>query len=253
MDIHPKKQRNLTDEEREDPECPFGDLWTNAGFDPRHRVVVSVIPGDRDGEAADKLIADIKERSDGHIPLFTSDERRDFKTALLNNYGVLEEIKPTGKPGRPRKPRLLPHSELKYAQIEKQKKKGSVVKTERKIVFGDKEAIEKIIEESPVSKTINTSFMERQNLTFREGNARLSRKSLRYSKVPVLYIFQLYIFLAYYHLIRPHWGLRIEAPQGRRRWQERTPFMSAGKTNRIWTWRGLTSFHIPPGSLREVN
>lgn len=204
--------------------------------------------GKRTKELAHQLVSDIKEKTDDHIPLFTSDEYQGYENAILENYGVEEKVERTGKPGRPRKPRKVPSPDLKYVQVEKHREKGKVVKVETKIIFGNEEDIRKVLKDSPVSEHINTAFVERQNLTFRESNGRLSRKTLSYSKELELLTLQLWLFLGYYHFVRVHLGLRLSIQSGRKKWMNRTPMMATGKTDHIWTWNELVLYHILPKS-----
>jgi hypothetical protein len=48
-----------------------------------------------------------------------------------------------------------------------------VVKVTTKIIFGSEEAVQHRLAVSPVSQTINTRFVERNNLTCRQCNGRL--------------------------------------------------------------------------------
>lgn len=190
----------------------------------------------------------MKERTDDHIPLFTSDGLKWYKTALLEHYGIEEDVKRTGKRGRPRKPRKIQPPDLKYAQVVKHRRKGRVVKVELRVVFGDEKEVKEIIENSPVSRHINTSFVERSNLTMRENNGRLSRKTLSFSKKIEMLIHQLWLFIGYYHFVRPHRGLKVctGIENGKNQWMKKTPFMAAGITNHIWALRELLTFRIPP-------
>ena len=61
---------------------------------------------------ANNLVAGIRERSDGHLPLFTSDELKHDDDALLSVYGIRHEFPKTGKRGRPRKPILIASKKL---------------------------------------------------------------------------------------------------------------------------------------------
>jgi len=221
-----KKENNLSELEKLIAE--FGDMWVGIGFDSINKVVKKV--------------------TDNHIPLFTSDGLRWYEKKILKHYGIQEKTVRTGKRGRPVKPKKMPHPDLKYAQVVKQYKKGKVAKVEFKVVFGNEKEGKKLIEKSPVSKHINTSFVERNNLTLRENNGRLSRKTLSFSKETEGLVNQLWLFMGYYHFVRPHGGLAIgvDAENGRKRWTKRTPFKAAGITNRIWTLRELVTFRIPP-------
>jgi hypothetical protein len=64
----------------------------------------------------------------------------------------------------------------------------------------------------PTSATINTSFVERHNLTQRQSNRRFTRRTNGFSKDLAWFERQLWLSLAYYHLAQKHSG--IESPSG---------------------------------------
>jgi len=69
-----------------------------------------------------------------------------------------------------------------------------VVGVDTEVVFGEKDAAMKSIAHSPVSSHINIAFIERNNLTIRERNRRLTRKTLGFSKKKKLLISSLNIY-----------------------------------------------------------
>jgi hypothetical protein len=76
------------------------------------------------------------------------------------------------------------------------------------LIFGLEEAVQHRLAASTVSQTINTSFVERNNLTCRQCNGRLSRKVLSFSKDLTWREKHLWLSLAYYHFVLPHESLR---------------------------------------------
>ena len=67
-----KKEKNC---DEDDPEDQFrGDCWDHVAFDPEHRLVVSVVPGERTAESVQELVTDVKERLDGRVPDNADDE-----------------------------------------------------------------------------------------------------------------------------------------------------------------------------------
>ena len=68
-----KKEKNC---DEDDPEDRFrGDCWDHGAFDPEHRLVVSVVPGERTAESVRELVDDVKGRLGGRTPeLITTDE-----------------------------------------------------------------------------------------------------------------------------------------------------------------------------------
>jgi len=240
--FYKKKEKNLNAFEKLIGE--FGDVWIWTGFDPRNKVVVGYVAGKRRQSEANKLLKMINDRTDGNIPPFTSDDLKQYKTAILKSYGIKEER--NGKEGmrKPRKLKIKPHPDLKYAKVVKTKVKGRVVDVSTKVVFGKLSEVMQAIEKSPVSKHINTSFVERNNLTMRERNRRLTRKTTGSSKRKRFLVVSLNIFLAIYYFVKPHKGLRIRVDQEDRKWIQRTPMMAAKITDHIWTVKELVIYRI---------
>ncbi len=56
-----------------------------------------------------------------------------------------------------------------YAQVIKKRRKNRVIKVERRLIIGTKPKMEQLLFESEDSSTINTSFIERLNLTIRRA------------------------------------------------------------------------------------
>ena len=106
------------------------------------------------------------------------------------------------------------------------------IKVERSIVFGNPKSIEQIIVSSKVSKKINTSFIERANLTLRNFNRKLTRKTLCFAKQKRGLEAQANIAVTYYNFSRPHCGLTLRGANGRR--VKRTPAMAASLISRVW-------------------
>jgi len=89
--------------------------------------VIHFVVGRHNQTNATALVAGIKRRSDGHIPLFTSDELKHYDGALLASYGIKDEGPSTGMGDRPRKPVLKAPPHLLYAQVVKRRQQGRVV------------------------------------------------------------------------------------------------------------------------------
>ena len=215
----------------------MGEAWIWIAFDPVHKVVVACTVGKRRLSKAKELLHAVHERSPGNVPYFTSDELDHYTSAILEEYGIEKTFPRTGKRGRPKKPvKEIPEA-LVYAQVRKHRQKGRVTKIEPQVIFGTEDLLKEILAHSPVSNSVNTSLVERNNLTLRQQNGRFQRKSLHFSKEKALLYCQLHLFLGYYHFIRPHRSLRVRYPTRRKKWVERTPFMAAGITDHIWTLR----------------
>lgn len=255
-----KKEDNLEPIEKILTE--YGDAWVWTCVDPVCKLIPAFVVGKRTQENANCLLATFFSVTDGTIPLFTSDNLPHYREALLRTYGIPEKVeRRPGQRGRLRHPRLLVPSELKYAIVVKKRENGHVVSVETEIVFGDKETILALLVDSPVSNTINTSYVERQNLTNRQGSQRLTRKVLAFSKERDWLEKQLWLAFAYYHFVLPNLGLRQELPQpiltkGKRgspkKWRQVTPAMAAKLTDHPWTMEELLTFRVPPAFVEEL-
>src|SRR5665648_643206 len=161
------------------------------------------------------------------MPLFVSDGLEFYAKALLKKFGETEEFSRTGKRGRPKKPKLAPPDDLRYAQVIKKRKGGKLQKIVKKILFG------KDIEESEIS----TSLLERQNLTFRQDNNRVSRKTIGFSKKIACLINRMVLYCTHFNFCRVHGGLRYKDERGVE--CKNTPARGAGITESKWTLREL--------------
>src|SRR5205823_12075835 len=143
------------------------------------------------------------------------------------------------------------------ARVVKKRAKGRVVAVSTHVVFGEPEAVVACLATSPVRQKVNTSFVERDNLTQRQSNRRLTRRTNGFSKDLTWFEKQLWVSLAYYHLALPHRRLRQPLPEPEptrgsgslRRWQPVTPAMAARLTDHVWTTTALLSYRVPPHFL----
>ncbi|MFC2173737.1 hypothetical protein ACFLU6_14090 [Acidobacteriota bacterium] len=65
-----------------------------------------------------------------------------------------------------------------YAQVMKKRRKDRVVHVNQNLIVGTRDQLEEALFNSEDSSTINTSFVERHNLTIRQGSSYLCRKPL---------------------------------------------------------------------------
>ncbi len=93
--------------------------------------IPAFIAGKRTQENANELIRLVKERSDGQVPFFTSDELPHYAAALLEHYGVWHQPARKGMGGRFPKPIKIAPPQLQYAVVVKTRQQGRVVKVDR--------------------------------------------------------------------------------------------------------------------------
>jgi IS1 family transposase len=244
------------------PYCEtYGDAWVWLAFAPVWRLVLAFVVGKRIQESADLLLDRVKDVTDGHIPFFTSDPLPEYDNALLHVYGVWARPERKGMRGRPPLPRLIPADGLLYAQVVKVRENGRLTEVKTKVVFGKPEAIAKQLANSSVSDAVNTGFVERDNLTQRQSNRRLTRRTNGFSKEIICIEKQLWLSMSYYHFVLPHHSLRqpLQTPEPTRgtgtpkRWKPVTPAMAAGITDHLWTTTELLSCRVPAQFLDQLS
>jgi IS1 family transposase len=204
-------------------------------LDAEHRLVVSVVPGERTKENVQALVNDFQQRTGGRkMNLITTDEYAAYPDAILQAYG--EEVVPerTGKPGRPAAPYKVAPPDLNYATVHKTRKKGRVVKIDYRVVFGTVATVLAALALSAVSTAINTAFVERHNGTDRNRNARKVRKSYCFSKDVQVHQAVTYFTMYSYNFCWPVRTLRSRK-SAKDPWQQRTPAMAAGLTDHVWS------------------
>ena len=234
-----KKQKHC------DPNDPAdarrGDNWDHVGFDPEHRLVVTVVPGKRTVQNTEALVEDFKARTGGRsMNLITTDEYHPYRQAILKAYGRCVVAPPTGRPGRPPGPHWMAPPNLLYATVHKTREKGRVVKVETRVVFGRRRDVEAALKASPVSRHVNTAFVERHNGTDRNRNARKVRKTYCFSKDWDVHEAVTYYTMYSYNFCWPVRTLRARDSHGR--WHDCTAAMSAGFTNHVWSLREWLTF-----------
>lgn len=84
-----------------------------------------------------------------------------------------------GQRGRKPKPQLWPPANLLAAQVVKHRLGGRGVQVTPKTILGSEAAIQARLAASTPSQTINTSFVERNNLTCRQGTRVRQRPDLQ--------------------------------------------------------------------------
>jgi hypothetical protein len=234
-----KKQKNC------DPADPAddhkGDWWDHVAFDPEHKLVLAVVPGARSIENAEEVVAAAKGRTDDAAPrLMTSDEYPAYASAIEAAFGV-PVTRPMSGPGRrPILPERRLPEDLTYATVHKEREEDRVVAVERRLIFGTEPCLGEALEASTASRTVNTSFVERQHGTDRGRNARKARKTYRFSKDWRVHEAMTYYTLYRYNFCWPVRTLRQRDEQGR--WQRRSPAMAAGLADHVWSTREWVSF-----------
>jgi hypothetical protein len=139
-----------------------GSYWDHVLFDPHSRLIVTLVIG-RTNDTVFQAFTDFYQRTDGQLPaLFTTDENAAYLAAIVDTYSVSkEDLELTEEPQAEfdweNMPAVYFPVEIGYATIHKERKKGRVVRVEKRIRLGTEKQVDEALAEGSTSATINTS------------------------------------------------------------------------------------------------
>jgi len=227
--------------------------WVWVAMDPESKLLLAIDVGNRTLAMAQRVVHQVVQvLAPDCAPLFLTDGFKEYMTALLTHYGQWVQFPRRQATGPAPKPRWMPLPGLLYAQVVKTMRRRRLVAVTHRMVFGTLEAVNQLL--VPLGWQINTSFVERLNLTIRQHVAAVGRRVSTLCKGEDGLQQQLALYHVYYNFCLPHASLRIpfalpEPTHGTgsaKRWQPRTPAMAAGLTDHVWTLREVLLFRVPP-------
>jgi hypothetical protein len=204
---------------------------TMIDMDSRLRVATAVEQNET--FASQRVFETLKSRGHPEAPPPTiTDGWGGIDNAMVTVYGQVPEYSGQGRP-----PTLKqPGDGWLYLQMVKQyDDRGHFAGAKLKAIYGELDELLQLLGKS-------TAYIERDNLTSRMFNARQARKTLAFSKKLENHRASAVWEDAYYNLVRYHKSLRqpIQNVLGCK-WQQRTPMMAAGLTQRPWSLKELLS------------
>jgi hypothetical protein len=119
-----------------------------------------------------------------------------------------------------------------YAQVIKDFRNNRVCRVETRLIRGIQAQLDEALFDSEDSSTVNTSFVERLNLTIRQGCSYLSRRSAGHARYAEHLDDQMALLQCHYNFIRPHRSLRLGK-------EKRTPAWQAGLVSRQLSFREI--------------
>ena len=180
-----------------------GDIWTWVGLDADTKLVASWHVGSRDSEAAMTFIDDLASRLASRVQL-TSDGHKPYLEAIEGAFGA----------------------NIDYAMLVKVY--GAAPEGQRRyspaVCTG---AHKHRVEGNPDPKHVSTSFVERNNLSMRMGNRRMTRLTNAFSKKAKNHEHMMAIYFMHYNFVRIHQTLKT------------TPAMAADVTPKLWEMSDL--------------
>jgi IS1 family transposase len=227
--------------------------WVWVAIDPVTKLLLTIDVGNRTLAMARRVVHQVARLlAPGCVPLFLTDGLKEYATALLTHFSHWVQPERRQARGPMPKPRWMPLPQLLYAQVIKVTRRRRLVEVKRRVVFGTKAAVEQVL--AACGWQINTSFIERVNLSIRQHVAAVDRRVMTLCKGEDGLRQQLVLYHGYYNFCLPHASLRQPPPEpeptngngSAKRWQPRTPAMAAGLTDHVWTLREVLLFRVPP-------
>jgi IS1 family transposase len=195
------KQKNVPTAKR--PPEGAGDVWTWTALDSDSKLIVSYFVGDRSGEAAMRLMSDLKSRLANRVQL-TTDGHRAYLEAVEGAFGA----------------------DVDYAQLVKLY--GESPEAEKR--YSPAECIGARmtpIEGEPDPAHISTSHVERSNLSMRMHMRRFTRLTNAFSKRFMSHVHMVALYALFYNFIRMHKAVRM------------SPAMAAGVADRMYEFEDI--------------
>jgi IS1 family transposase len=185
--------------------------WIFMSIEVGPRLWISTVVGRRGYQSTRSLIRDTARRGRWtHFPLIATDGYKYYAFVIQRTFGV----------------------NCVYGQVIKSWRKDRITKVETKLVIGSKWRLEDALEESEDSHKLNTSFIERLNLTVRQGSAYLCRRTACHSRSEEHLRDQLELQRCHYNFLRPHRALQFGS-------EVRTPAMQAGLATKRLSFRDV--------------
>jgi IS1 family transposase/transposase-like protein len=225
-------------------------LWLWLAIDPCTKLVPVLHLGPRTQHAAHLFIHSLRQfLAPGCLPLFTSDGLNLYFYALTAHFGQWLQAGRRGRYGRQWQVAVG----LIYGQVKKCYQRRKLVRVTHVMRLGTNAALKATLQELGFSGRLNPAFIERLNLTVRQGVAALARRTWATAQQTPHLLAHLEWWQAYYHFVRPHQSLRVALVQPRerggnllaQRYRQRTPAMAAGRTPRRWTAREVLLCPLP--------
>lgn len=211
--------------------------WEAEVIDPASRLVVERLQGVRDEQLIRRLLEGTCSRLSypQGVVLF-SDGEPSYQTLFPQVFGTPYRPARRGERGRFPKPRYRLGRRQAHVQVIKRRRDRQVVNVEVRYVHGSRKRVQRELARLGYN-TPNTSAIERRNATARRMDACSVRKTLSFARTPETRDARGWWGVTVYNWCRENRALRrlLSEPQGKRKYEQCSPAMAAGLSERIWT------------------
>lgn len=173
--------------------------------------------------------AQLDKLRDGHIPYFVTDGYRPYLTILFRRFSCfVPGNRGRGRPGRPRRVAL---PDLNHGVVEKTRDGMKLKKVRMYSVHGH-----------VPDDLLNTSAVERMNLTIRLFSSRARRRTVTFGRSGEAVQASLDILRGVYNLCTPHSSISVRRRDNGGTYVPITPAMKLGLTDHRWSIREMLAY-----------
>jgi IS1 family transposase len=224
------------------------EVWVWVAMEATTKIVPVIQLGPRTLEVAYVVVHELRQRMEtGHpLPVFSTDGLRLYFYALTAHFG--HWMTPPGSHKRV----WQIAADFIYGQVKKVQRRRRLIKVELQMLWGEWSLLRSRLKAAGLTGRLNTAFIERLNLTLRQGVALLTRRT--WGTAPHRAALALHVewWRGYYHFARYHEVLRtkLTTPRLRKgqqlacRYRSPTPAMAAGVTSCRWTVLEVISYPL---------
>lgn len=211
--------------------------WEAEVIDPKSRLVVERALGKRDETLLEKVLRGAAARVSypQGIVLF-SDGEHSYQTLFSKVFGTPYQPKRNGSRGRPPNLRYRTQRRQAHVRIIKKRQGKRLVEVSVQLAHGSNKRLQRELQRLGYNQP-NTSAVERRNGTARRMDAFSIRKSLAFARRPESRNANGAWAMTVYNWVRANRSLRklLPQPQGKKRYEKRSPAMAAGLTHFLWS------------------
>ncbi len=148
------------------------EVWVWTATEAKTKIIPVIQVGERSQAMAFSVLHELTSRlAAGCVPIFSSDGLKDYFYAITAHFGFWHQ------PETAKKPIWMAWPSLLYGQVIKHHQRRKLVKVEQRVLCGEKDDFVFRLKALRLTGLINTSFVERLNLTIREGVSKLARRT----------------------------------------------------------------------------
>lgn len=215
--------------------------WLWLIIDPISKALPTIHLGGRKNEDGYATVHDFKQRLDPDcVPAITTDGFRPYFSSITAHFGRWF------RPKHARQDQWQVDERLHYGQLVKRQEHRKLVYTITRMRWGKRSDLYDVLEKQGFKRTLQTAFVERINLTIRQGVSLLTRRTWSLPHSDQQLLLHVEWWRAYYHFVRVHESLPEPLPGYLRKQRQRTPAMALGLTDRVWSVADILTLPLPP-------